>query len=101
MGPASYKKVNKLKPQLNRVGRPGKDTLTPCNDSRAQREEERLRFFPGKDSANEKPQTLFLLQNPTLLFFFYKAFSFPCPAGTCTWLAIVADPEFQFSAAPE
>ena len=29
--------------------------LTPCECSRASLEEERLLFFPGKDSSNEKP----------------------------------------------
>ena len=31
----------------------------PCNDSRAQKEDERFLFFLGKDSANEKPWNLF------------------------------------------
>ena len=52
-------KRNIQKPQLNRAKRPEGGALMPCNDSRAQKEEERL-FFPGTKSANEKPQTLCL-----------------------------------------
>ena len=33
----------------------------PCNGNRVQQEEKRLLFFPGKDLANEKPWTLYLL----------------------------------------
>ena len=55
------KKINKQKPQLNRVGRPEGRALMPCDDSIAQQEKERLLSFPGKDSANEKPWTLCLL----------------------------------------
>ena len=29
--------------------------VTPCDDSRTQKEEERYIFFPRKDSTNEKP----------------------------------------------
>ena len=36
----------------------------PCDYRRAQQEEERLLFFPGKDSANEKPWTLFTTALP-------------------------------------
>ena len=41
--------------------------LLPSNNSRAQeeKEEERLHLFPGKDSANEKPWTLFTITLPT------------------------------------
>ena len=44
---------------MNRVGRSEGESLTPYKNSRAQQEEERVLFFPGKDSANEKPWTLF------------------------------------------
>ena len=44
----------------------------PCKDSRAQQEEERLLFFPGKDLANEMPWTLCLLQPSQLPFPLYK-----------------------------
>ena len=47
-----YVKTNKQKPQLNRFGSPEGRALPPCHDSRAQQEEERLLFFPGKDTAN-------------------------------------------------
>ena len=33
----------------------------PWDNSRTQQEEERLLFFPGKDSANDKPSTLFTI----------------------------------------
>ena len=36
-----------------------------CDHSRARQEEERWFFFPGKDSANEKPWTLCVLSLPT------------------------------------
>ena len=35
------------------------EALMPCNDSRAQVQEERLLFFPGRDLANEKLYILF------------------------------------------
>ena len=44
---------------LNRVSRPKGEALMPCNDSRAQVQEERLLFFPGRDLANEKLYILF------------------------------------------
>ena len=68
----------------------------PCKDSRAQQEEERLLFFPGKGSANEKPGTL-CLQPSLLPFPSIKGFSFPCCVGTCTGLTMAADPELQIS----
>ena len=34
-------------------------------------------------------------------FSLIKAVSFPFCVGACMWLAIGADPEFQFSADPE
>ena len=86
-------KINKL--QLNRVGRPERGALMPCKDGRAQQKEERFLFFPGKDSAaNEKPQTLFSPSNFLFL-------SINWHAGTCTWPAVVADAELQFSANPK
>ena len=50
----SIVKINKQKPQLNGVGTPERGTLISCDNSQAQHEE-RLPFFPDKDSANEKP----------------------------------------------
>ena len=73
----------------------------PCDDSRAQQEEERLLFFPGKESANEKPWTLLCYNLPNFLFLPTKVFSCPCHVGTCMWLAMVADRELQFSADSE
>ena len=48
---------------MNRVGRSEGEFLTTYKNSRAQQQEERVLFFPGKDSANEKPWTLYLLSN--------------------------------------
>lgn len=45
-------KISKLKPQLNRVGRPEMGAISPCYDSRSQKEEKD--FYLGKNSANEK-----------------------------------------------
>ena len=53
----------------------------PCDDSRAQQEEEKLLFFPGKDSANEKPWTLCLLQPCQLPFPLYKRVLLPLLCG--------------------
>lgn len=47
--------TNKQKPQLNRFRRPEFEALMLHDDSRVQQEEERILFFPGKDSASEKP----------------------------------------------
>ena len=66
---------------LNTIGRPEEGALTPFKDSRAQQEEEKVLFFPGEDSANEKLWTLCLLQPSQLPFPPYKAFSFACYAG--------------------
>ena len=46
----------------------------PCDDSRAQQEEENP-FFPGVDSTSENPWTLFTQAFPTSPS--VKAFSFP------------------------
>ena len=93
-----YKKVNK--PQLNRVGRPEGEAVTPYDDSRAQWKGERL-FFPGKDSANGKSWTLCFLSPPNSLSSSMKGCSFHCSLGTCTWLTMVADLGLQFSADPK
>ena len=83
----------------NKVGRPEGGALTPCEDSRAQKAE-RLFLFPGKDSVNEKPQTLYY-SPPTFLFLSIKVFSFPCRLCICTWLTMIVDSKLQFSADPE
>ena len=67
----------------------------------AEPNKKKLDSFLGKDSPNEKPWTRFYYNPPNFLFFPMKAFSCPCHVGTCTWLAMVADPEFQFSADPK
>ena len=52
-------KINKQKPQLNRIRRSERGGFTPCDDSRAQQEENRFIFFPGKDSTNNYLRSLF------------------------------------------
>lgn len=74
---------------LNRVRRLEGRVLMPCNHNRAQ-EEERLLFFPGKYSGNDKPWTLFTVAS----FSSIKVF-FPCQAGTSMWLTRVADPNYS------
>ena len=69
-------KINKQKPQISRVRRPEGGAPTPCHDSKAQGEEER-HCFPGKDSANEKPWTLCLLQPSQLPFPLFKGILLP------------------------
>ena len=72
----------------------------PCDDSRAQQEEDILLFFLGKGSANEKPGLFAYNTLPHFLFPSIKVVSFPCHMGTCTWLAILK-PKLQFSADPK
>ena len=70
--------------------------LIPCDESKTQQEEESLLFFPGKDSANEKPQTPFTLALSSFLSPFIKAFSFldtwglapGSPAHGSPWLQV-------------
>lgn len=81
-------------------------TLT-LDENRAQWEEGSLLLFPGKNSANEKPWILCLLEPSQLSFTSVKESSFPfhvrismstpCEKG----LIILADPKLQFSANPE
>ena len=66
------KNINKQKSQLSRVGRLDRGAFMPWEDSRAQQEKESLLFLPGKDSANEKPGTLFTKPSQ-LPFPFYKS----------------------------
>ena len=70
-------KINKQKPQLNRVRRRAVGVLTSCDNNRAQQEEVRLLFFFDKDSANEKPWTLCSLQPSQLPFPRYKRVLLP------------------------
>ena len=66
----------------------------PCEDSRAQGQEQRLLFFPGQDSANDKTGKAL----PTVTL----PISFPlCKSIFLPLLAMVADSELQFSADPE
>jgi len=64
--------------------------LMPCDNSRAQKEEECILFFLGKDSIRV---SLFSLA-PQLPFPIYKS-------GTCMWLITAADPKLHFSVCPE
>ena len=52
-------------------------------------------------TANEKPWTLCARALPLSFSPSIKGFTFLCCAGTCTWLFIVADPQFQLSSDPE
>ena len=87
---------------MNRVGRSEGESLTPYKNSGAQQEEERVLFFPGKNSANEKPWTLCLLSNILQLFFIsVEAFSFPyhvgglgCRPPKCNSLLVLNKPIF-------
>ena len=86
-------KRGKSKKLINRnlkKGRPEWRGLMPYDYSRAQHKEDRLLFFPGKDSADEKPWILCLLEPSQLPFPSYKVFSFPC---TLLWLQI---PNYKF-----
>lgn len=56
------KNFNKQKPLYNEVERLEWEALMLCKNSRPQQEEERVLFFPGKNSANESPWALCLLQ---------------------------------------
>lgn len=53
-----YVKILLQKTQLDRAEGPEWGALLPCDDRRAQEEEEKLLFFPDKDWANEKSWTL-------------------------------------------
>ena len=77
----SIKKTDKQKLQLNSQGARG--GAFTSDSSRAEQEEERFLFFPGKDSANEKSWTLCLLCLPKCFFLSIKAFSFTYYVGTC------------------
>ena len=89
-------KGGKSKKLINRnlkKGRPEGGGLMPYDYSRAQHKADRLLFFPGKDSANEKPWILCLLEPSQVPFPSYKVFSFPCIAHTLLWLQI---PNYNF-----
>ena len=89
------KKINKQKPQ--ELGDQKGERSCPVMIAEPNRKKDLL-FVPDEDSANEKPWTLVYYSPPKFLFPSVKAFSFPFLLGTCTWLAMVADP---FSADPE
>ena len=60
----------------------GWGALMPCDQSRAQQEEDRL-FFPGKDSANKQPRTWFTLALPTSFYSLLKSSPSRAVGGTC------------------
>ena len=45
-----------------------------------------------------KSHGFFVYYRPPNFLFYLKYVLVPCPVGTCIWLAMVADPEWQFSA---
>ena len=51
----NVKKRNEEKPQLKRIRRQERGSLTFCDYRRAQPEKYKLLFYPSKDSTNEKP----------------------------------------------
>ena len=71
--------------ELNRVKQPKGDTLMPCK-------EERLLFFPGKDSANGKPWIWFTIAFLTPLPPYKRVVpAKPHCKLTCTWFAMDAE----------
>lgn len=54
------------------------------NETRAQQEEERPLFFPGKNKAMKRHE-LFVYYG---LFFSIRTFFFPCHVETCMWLTM-------------
>ena len=69
---------NEQKPQLNRLGRSHSRAPLACASSRAQQEEERLLFFPGKHSAKESHRCLVCPDFPAS-FALYKSSLLPLP----------------------
>ena len=94
-------KTNEQKPHLNRVGPPERGALPLCDNGTAQEEEEKLLFISGQDSANESHRLTVWCNPPDFLLPSIKQFSHPGWARTCTWPAMVAGPEFQFSVHPK
>ena len=77
----SMLKINKQKPQFNRLGRPAGGALRTCKPDRAQQKEEWVLFLPGKDQPM-KSRGFFLNQSlPNFLFPSVRALSSPCCAG--------------------
>ena len=66
-------KINEQKLQLNSTGTPEEIDLTPCDDSWAGKEEERLLSFPGNNSANEKNELSVYYNPPNFLFLSFLA----------------------------
>ena len=92
---------SKQKPQLNRAGRPEGRADMPWDHSRAKQEEERLLFFPSRDSANEKPWILCLLQTPPASFSLLKYASSPVTWELACGFPRLKIPKPQFSANAE
>ena len=81
------------------MGRPEGKLSYPETITEPKREKKHL-FFPGRDSASEKPKMLRLLKPLSSLFLFIKVFSFSCSLGTYMCLNLVTDSELQFSDDP-
>lgn len=65
----------------------------PYDDSRVQKEEENHLFFLWKKTTKRQP--------PNVLFFFIKAFIFPCHVETCMRHVMIVDLKLQLSADPD
>ena len=94
------KKINKQKPQLNRVRSPELGIFLPWEDSGAQWEEERLLFIPGKNLASEKSWTPCVLWLSQILSSSIKAFSFPGQVESCISFTTVSIPQIEIFCRP-
>ena len=94
------KKINKQKPQLNRMGRPEGGTLIFCNNSSAHKKKKDSFSFLSRTQPMKSHGLFVYYSLPNFLFTSIKVF-FNCLAGTCTRLTMVADPELQFSTDPK
>ena len=91
---STIKKVNKQKPQLNRVRSAESGIFLPWEDSGAQQEEERL-CIPGKNLASEKSWTSRVLRLSQILSSSIKTFSFPGQVESCISFTMVSDPQIE------
>ena len=80
---------NEQKPQLNRLGRSHSRVPLTCASSRAQQEEERLLFFPGKHSGKESHRHFVCTDFPAS-FALYKSSLLPLP---CRDLHMALEPQ--------
>ena len=77
---------------MNRVCRPERGALMPCNDNTAPTGRGKTSW---KHSANENLRTVCLHNPPDFLFPSVKEFSFLFLLGPCTWLAAAAAKSLQ------